>query len=272
MKKDIDNVNLFLSINKNEPDFFKPNQYKYHWCWTKVTSLSIAADIISSSVWSNSIWAVDTRLESEWRASYFAAIDVDSGYSLQQAIKELSDTNHVIGTTKSHGHKGDRFRILIPWSKPIKDINQYRYNIKKITEKYDGDTSACDGARFFWPCKEIVSVNYDKEFYNQDVLEFKTPTKKETVKKYSQYANLKVTPPWVMHALKFGVPDGERNNYIYSISKTLTLCGLEQSKILDLIKSSPIPLASAPEKEIVNAVNNGVRKGLSILDATMGAI
>ena len=121
----------------------------------------------------------------------------------------------------------------------------------------------CDGARFFWPCKEIVSIVSHPDCYNQEVLDHKTESKQDTAKKYQQFAHMKITPPWVLHALKFGVRDGERNNYIYSIAKTLTLCGVSEYAILDLIKKSPIPLPSAPASEIENAVRNGVKKALS---------
>lgn len=264
-------VNAFVSLHPTKADFSQPQQYYKDWKWEKVKNLARVAEIATTAVWSDSIWYQGRRKEDNWRVSYFCVLDVDSGYSLSQAIKELCDTNHVIGTTKSHGIKGDRFRIILPWSKSVRNLDIYRYSLEKLIQNYDADPSGVDGARFFWPCKEIVSIVEDAE-YLTDTIELPEHYQPALAKQiqaavtYKNYGELKVLPPWIRHVLTTGVPEGQRNTYVYSIAKNMTYFGMTEEEIKAMIIGSKVPLPTAPEREIDLAIKSGAKKARKIMD------
>lgn len=260
-------VKLFASFHAKKADISTPQEYAAGWQYAKIGSLAKLAEIMSKHAWSDSLWEDGRRQETSWRVSYFCTLDIDNGYALSQAIKDLSDTCHVIGTTKRHGLKGDRYRIVVPWSEAIRSLDIYRYSLDQIIKKFDGDPSGSDGARFFWPCKDIVSVCEEGEFLQDFYALPKNyipliEIQKRTMQKYRAMGDLMIVPPWVRQALQQGVEEGERNNFIYSIAKTLTYCGWDEDKILETIISSKIPKESAPKKEIESAVRSGVKKAV----------
>jgi hypothetical protein len=149
----------FLSVHPNKPDYSRPQSYAKNYLKQAIFALDQIVPVITEKVWSDSLWIDGGRKEANWCGSYFCVLDFDGDYPLEQAKKDWADTVHLIAPTKRHGEDGrDRFRLIAPWQEPILSFDQYRYNTEKVASQYPCDSSCVDGARFFWPSKEISSI------------------------------------------------------------------------------------------------------------------
>lgn len=120
--------------------------------------------------WGPLVWKDGVCLGDNFVVSHLMALDFDeANYTLASALRDWGDTVHIIGTTKSHQREKisgdgvkppkDRFRVIVPWERPITSRAEYEYNVGRLISEYDADETCKDAARFFWPCREIVSVN-----------------------------------------------------------------------------------------------------------------
>jgi hypothetical protein len=136
----------------------------------KCDTMEQISHMITEYTWSPIIFKKLYRLEKNFLGSFLCVLDFDDGYmSLAEAIEEFRDYKCVIGTTRSHqvDKKGlccDRFRVVLVWESTITDIRQYKQNILKWIKKYKTDISCQDGARYMFPCREIVFLNDDGKY------------------------------------------------------------------------------------------------------------
>jgi len=120
---------------------------------------------ITKHCWSPIIIKGGHRLEKNFLGSYICALDFDAPYTpLACAIEEFKDFSHIIATTKSHqkpknGVVCDRYRVVLWWERLITDLAEYKFNLAKQIDNYYSDKQCKDGARFFFPCVDIVSSN-----------------------------------------------------------------------------------------------------------------
>jgi hypothetical protein len=220
-------------------------------------------------VWSPIIWKDGRRKSDNFLESAYLALDFeDYDYSLERALHDFCDMAHVIGTTRNHRIAKDRtpavdrFRILIPWERPISDKLEYEYNMAKIVGEYDCDKKCKDAARFFYPCKEIVSINLDGYSY-----EIKpTPngwTKNSDARKYEN-AELGIPSRFCKKWLTRVIPIGERNTTCYRLGADLSRMGLSYEECLDKVLKSPTyrhtDLTPRRRGEIEDAILNGFKK------------
>ena len=215
---------------------------------------------ISRFPWSGIQWLGGRRAQRHFGRAAWCVLDFDDGaLSLPQAVNIFSDSVHVIGTTRSHQKekKGlppcDRFRVLLKFEQPIEDLETYRATMAYYIDRHGADPSCVDGARFFWPCVEIVSMQADG--FAQEIC---TPVAYEP-RDYSVYREMKTMPRWIEGILKFGCGEGYRNTTCYKLGVHLTHCGFSTNEIVDLIAKSPIYLSL---DEITRAVLNGARRGM----------
>lgn len=255
----------FVSIHPGDVDYTAPWLYAKDFELVDLHDFKALSRLITKAVWSDCVWDHGKRNEDKFRASFLCVIDVDNGRSLDQTVNELCDTRHIIATTKSHGIKGDRFRVVLPWSSRITDLDLYRYNLERAVLRFDGDTACVDAARFYWPCKELIS--YSDEGYEEQVLplpigyQSKLDRQLDAVARHTSAPG--VFPAWVLDALNNGVREGFRNNNVYEIAKCLAYHGLCESETIDLLLRSAIRL---PQKELENAVRSGRRKAEKLLE------
>jgi hypothetical protein len=119
---------------------------------------------LTKYVWSPIKFADGIRLEKHFLGTIFCALDFDSpATTLEWALETFKDHTHIIGTTKSHqkeknGITCDRFRVVLMFEDLVTDLHLYKYNMEKMILKHKADRACKDGARFFYPCKEIVSI------------------------------------------------------------------------------------------------------------------
>ena len=120
---------------------------------------------ITSRVWSPACFAGGVRLEKNFLGAHICALDFDAPNTpLDCAIQQFKNYSHIIGTTKSHqkeknGVTCDRYRVVLWFDRLATDLAEYKHNMTLQISTYYADKACKDGARFFFPCKEIVSSN-----------------------------------------------------------------------------------------------------------------
>lgn len=215
------------------------------------------------------------RNTSNFLKAQYLALDFDDGrWMLSDAetwCKGLG-VSAIIGTSKSHLKEKvkpsgkiepamHRFRIVIPFSAPIESYAVYRAVMEHIFKDIPTDQSCKDGARFFWPCKEIYTCIKGDTFPIPEVTPKHTVTKAEQKDIMAPVKdNPWAMPSWITRALAFGVPPGQRNITIYKIAANLSLAGYDHDEIIRLIMLTP-GLQDLSEAEIEQAVRNGFQAG-----------
>jgi len=214
-------------------------------------SFEIISQWITSRCWSPIVWHQGERGSSNFYSTELCVLDFDKpGYSIAQCRDDFGYTQHIIGTTKSHqkeknGVTCDRFRLVIPFERMIFDLQEYEYNLKKIVAKYPADAVCVDGARFYFPCNSIVSVQATGRA--QEV--YAIPETYESSSQFKDYkANLKfrrekllgLPPMWVTAALRVGAPIGQRNITCFKVAIALGNLGHSELEVVQLIELSAL--------------------------------
>ena len=233
------------------------------------------ANCVREFVWSPCVWRDGRRLQENFLGADWAVLDYDTGeLSLDEAIRKYCDMVHIIGTTKSHGvEKGgrvaDRFRVLLKWAAPITDLRVFRYNMWKLLKQLDEADQQCrDAARFYYPCKQIVSIS--AEGFTEEI-DPAVPDWFESRVPPSFIRDRMTVGPWVKRQLTEVIPTGKRNNACYGIAKELTFIGVPESEIIAAILKSPTYSQSSVDakllREITETVRRGIKRGLEELRA-----
>lgn len=250
-----------ISYSKNLS--LKP--YEYASGFEPVT---ISHSIIKNWCWTPVILKEGKRLNSNFEYAGWGALDFDNGeYTLDEAMKDWCDTVSIIGTTKSHGERkngiiADRFRIVFLWDRIITHSNDYRFNLKKLINKYGADPACSDPARFFYPCKDIIQITTDGFKQPVETTNKSKFTQEEIDEKYEAYKAQGIIPDWIKGLLRYGGPIGERNKSCFRLGLYLTKLGYEENEIIAMIKASQIDKRNFSEEELRRAVSNGVKTAL----------
>ena len=155
-----------LSIHPKIPDTKHPEAYAAGFEIFPWTGLDLVAEVICERVWSPIIWIDGQRKRANFLACDLLVLDFDDGRpTLAEACDLFCNYAHIIATTKSHRQEKDgkpacdRFRLVVPFAETVTDIAKYEYTLAVVTKKTGADKSAKDGGRFFWPSKEVVSID-----------------------------------------------------------------------------------------------------------------
>lgn len=239
--------------------------------------MSDLALVMASRIWSPIVWQGGLRSTGAFEKAGLVALDFDDGaFTLDDALSLVREwgLSHVIGTTKSHqvakvSQSGkylpacDRFRLVFVADRWMRDQELYTYNMKSLIDTYKADRSCKDAARFFWPCKEIVSYAMGRQFVWQDFPDDYVPESeahrrlRETLRTYGASG---VIPPWLKEILEKGVEPGGRHVACYKLGAQLTAFGLGEAEIVALALRSP--LAEIGEGDLRRAVRNGIKAEL----------
>ncbi len=132
----------------------------------------LTSEIICQEGWSPSLFKSAKRSAANFISSSVVGLDIDGGWSLEEAQKAFSGYWYIIGTTRSHrqiknpGTQSaqpalDRFRVVLQLTKPVTSAAEYKKIIRSIVEQFKvpADESAIDAARWFIPCKEVFALN-----------------------------------------------------------------------------------------------------------------
>ncbi len=202
----------------------------------------------------------DNFLYADW-----IGLDFDDGeMSLDQAVNNtFCDMIHVIGITMSHQTEPewrDKFRVMMPLERRIDSLALYRHQLRVAMKRWPCDEKCKDGARFFYPCREIVSVNTDGYHWEID----------ESVPKEPDYAARNearvkhgAVSGWAYSAFRVEWPPHTRNDTCFRLGCELGILGCSPEEITEKILVSPTYKGKdAPTKEIFESVRNGVERGL----------
>lgn len=270
-------VNRTISYHKN-PRTNEPWGFESGFHQASINDLNRVVNCLLNLVWSPITWIGGIRRAENFNFSDWCALDFENPeYSLSQAQKDFCDCTHIIGTTENHQKsKGDaspmdRFRVVIPWSMRITNLACYTYNVSNQIKIKGADQNCADGARYFKPCKDIVSVSSDG-FY-MDVLTDVPPYYKQMTSEIflrnleeeaRRYQITKRFPKYIDNFLKNGAifSDG-REKSCFSTAIYLFGCGFDGEQIFDVLKSAPFDRSEFNEREIVHAIkgaHNQIKK------------
>lgn len=244
-----------ISIARLRPDA-APVQFKE----AKAGDVKALRSLLTSYAWSPCVWKGGYRAKSNFLYSDFCALDFDDGrWTIQDATAQLKEDRleGLIGTTRSHGlPKGekpacDRFRVIIPWHARVTDLATYEQNMARLCGMLPVDRACKDGARFFFPCREIVHVSWGNGIVW-------APYKKPEPPKPREYdrdvARAGIVPPWLDGELK-NIREGERNAKCYRFAIRLKERHWTPERVVDLFAT----YVSLPRDEIERLVRNAWR-------------
>lgn len=220
------------------------------------------ANGIKGLVWSPCIWLQGNRSEHNFEYADWCVLDFDNGeLTLNEAVNNFCDMIHVIGTTKSHqkpkkgGPPTDRFRVMLKFDERVDNLRLYRWNMWKLTTVYPADPACKDGARFFYPCTEIVSASADG--YTQEI-NTDLPDTFDRPPVRAVPVDGKGIPVWIKRVLSVVIPIGERNAEIYKMACDLTRCGFESGAVLDLVLRSATYRGTLPSPGLLREMQQTI--------------
>lgn len=233
--------------------FNKKFEDKKDWDYRKGCEVfdwdDVMAEMITNYAWSPIVFKDGICLEANFLYADYLALDFDSGEpSLKSVEKSWCDTAHIIGTTQNHQrikHKGepgkeqapcDRFRLVIKITSRCENVEDFKWTAKKLARECGADTSATCAARYFKPCREIISNTMgESDMLTQGIM----------LKPYV----VPVPPPVQIPGREFyrnqrvasilkgvPIPAGHRNKNLYLAVISLKTQGITKERISDLFR------------------------------------
>jgi hypothetical protein len=240
---------------------------------------------ISKFTWSPCVWEDGVRLAKKFHHAVFCVLDFDSGeLTLAQALNIWCDAKHIIGLTKSHqkfkngAPPCDRFRVLLEFEKPIACGRHYKETMRHYVDMYGADPACIDSARYFWPCRQIVSVQ--PEGFKQDILDPPPPPmsmdayRALVAAKSLQYQMTERLPKWITRFFAEGAPIGMQHRTAHGVAVELIERGWECSDILNRLNSVPMtrPWGNGEiERIIQHSIETVKNKGNGVGEKTRGS-
>lgn len=246
--------------------------------------------VMRKFVWSPIIYVGGHRKAENFIEAHFLGLDFDKGLRLSQAVENIfCDMSCIIGTTRHHQLEKidhttkkkvicDRFRILIELEEPIRSAEHYKQKVKSYVDRYGCDVQACDGARFFWPCKNIVFSNH--EGFKEEIGD---PPKqvdekdKWTMEQQREWAQknyrLRGLTGWLKKFLEKGViPEkfGGRNTACNQAARELLCIGYDPVEIKRILVRAPFVKEGFLDREYdttIDSAANYIRDQLAKEDA-----
>ncbi|MEB3212411.1 MAG: hypothetical protein VKL39_13715 [Leptolyngbyaceae bacterium] len=230
------------------------------------------AQLATKFCWSPIVWRGGIRKSANFLLSQLVALDFDSpDYSLDQAVRDWCDTVHVIGTTHSHqvakdGVICDRFRIVSVWDEPILDPNLYKPSLTMLTKENRADKcdkKCTDLARFFYPCREIISIETEG-YLIESVKTLPPKNQKGPLRKLSGL------PASALKYLSCGAPAGERNWSSYKFAFDCARVGYQEAEVIDWIRRSKTYQSETDPKVIEWEIPSTVRSAFKKWESMHG--
>jgi hypothetical protein len=222
--------------------------------------------------WSPAVWQ-GRRITENFKSCHLMVLDFDDGeMTVKDAINAFCDCRHIIATTKSHQKpKGDsppvdRFRVVMQFATPITSVEVYRATMAAIRRKYPVDRSvAINPVAWYWPCVELHSVCPTGEDWAPVKPVLESP---ETLAARAHYRRAKFEqqgylPEHVQAFLVYGhlFKGCGRNQTIFTVAAHLGAVGMPFDAALEMIKKAPLAWGGFTDRELLNTVRNGHKKG-----------
>lgn len=241
-----------ISYNLRKCDYDK-TKYAHGFSVLNTNEIIKISVMMARYVWSPIVWKNGHRLNENFHRADWIALDFDEGLTLIEAKENIfADRVCIIGTTKSHqkpknGIICDRFRVMLKLQLPITNAVAYKAQIQNHVDNYGCDSAAKDGARFFWPCRDIVVVSPEGEL--EEVLPTPSdPTKYnhdyigQVQKDFLENGKMKSIQGWLARFLSDGeIPDwaGGRHSICHKAATKLLVRGLEPEEVVEHIWNAP---------------------------------
>ena len=225
------------------------------------------SEVITRYSWSPMVFRNNYRLIKNFIESSWCALDFDGPDTpLCDAIRKFCDMTHVIGTTRNHQKVKDgkpacdRYRVCIPWEEKITTIANYSASLTPMIERCGADNQSKDPARLFFPCREIVSINYGS--YNQEVIKVSSEKSTEPIEETPFVPTHNGLCRRTVRFLTLGTASEEfatphRNTSAYKAALDLIRNGYDEKKTFYVIRSA-IKDSDFEDSEILTIIKSAV--------------
>lgn len=237
----------------------------YRSGFSVLQNMSLLQKVIIECAWSPIVWKNNYAKTDNFISSDFLALDFDEPgeETLNEINNALSDHKRIIATTKSHqkdknGVTCDRFRLIIPFAERITDYRTYRATYQKALVRFPwADKSCLDGARFFFPSKELLIFDRESE-YKWDIIDpaIAFLDASEPTVFTPGPVNGKI-PLWCLRFINDGeVHCNSRNLKVFSVARELFRQGFSESDTRRLILKAPIKWDGVNVEAILKSAKN----------------
>jgi len=214
-----------LSIHRAR-EGFPSSGYELVDAWT----LRDVGTHMTSSVWCAPAFAGGRRSELHFLGAMWCVLDFDEGATKREMADKFRDYAFVLGPSKSDGiakttKSGqtkpacDRFRLVLRFSRPIFDMDVFKYNMKLLVTDCGADLAAIDAARVWQPCLRVDELQPFGKFVDvvgEIPLEETTAFLQLQINDYTvQLKKRGMLPKRVKDFLKGNVALGARNVELY---------------------------------------------------------
>lgn len=231
--------------------------------------------IFTRYLWSPIIWKGGHRRQANFLCAHYVGLDFENpDVSIEEIERKYQDSWHLLGTTRNHQKaKGtnppmDRFRLLLKLERPITDLEEYKYNMKKLVYENGADAACVDGARAFQPCTELFWYNTADKLSLVSVMKGPTP---EEIKARIEAAKARIAlqqrayagslPRYAQQWLMNEIPMGERNRACFKLGCMLYRSGMSYEDALEKILASPTYAGTALSSDLLIEIKRAVRSG-----------
>ena len=248
--------------------------YHRHFYSVPLKNLDQLAELMLAKAWSPITWKDGLRLSQNFTSAQFIALDFDDGRLTLSRAKELLDemgVSYILGTSKSHQKEKrsasgvvtppcDRFRLVMMAKCAVTTKDTYEYNMRLSMDVWPCDPSCKDAARFFYPCRDIVSVKRGTKI---EICEVPEELNRESLiarqrERDKRHIENDTLPAWIEAALAHGCDEGGRHTLCYRIGANLWRLGYTEEKIVGLIMQGP--LKNIGKADVERAVCNGAER------------
>jgi hypothetical protein len=264
---------VHISVGSCNDKFQKAQTHFYR---VQLASFFDLAEVVILSSWSPSVFANEYRSIKNTLHTGVLALDYDEGRpTLAEMIDTLKRENirHVIATTQSHDKpkKGvvcDRFRVIIDTTNnPSTNKDQYHAQIKHFYRRWpEPDKSCKDPSRFYFPCREVVSV------YDGDPVSWPKPPSMDSINsKLQLQRHRKITrskagvlPRRVDRFINNGEYKDSRRLESYYASAELARCGWQFDQVHAAVFNAPYTrsgLSDTDINDLTRQITNGFNAG-----------
>lgn len=252
------------------PENYKNSYFTAGFKHFEPENIHVLAKWLCGIAWAPAVFQNGYRKKANFLYADFIALDFDNGeLSLADAVQNVfCDMTHIIGTTKSHrvtknGVSCDRYRIILKLKERISSLKDYEYSLKQYAKPYLDyiDYGCLEAARYYQPCKEIVSIEADG--YLVDCKKAPENYGKFNNRKTEVYGKALVIPPKARQILRTKLYNvGNRNSELFRCACLMLRAGFDGQDVEDLIHSSKCTNLEPQEisKVIANATKT-VMKG-----------
>ena len=164
----------------------------------KIKSMDQLKDFVCKHIWAHEVFKYNYRNSANFIKTDLIPLDIDNDGEqkclLDEAKVKFAGYKHIIATSRTHQkikHPGtsnekpavDRFRVILFLEKTITDAEIYKQTWLALEKQFPFvDPQTKDTARYWYPCKEIISIKESGKLvsvvYSKPAINTKSQTSK----------------------------------------------------------------------------------------------